>query len=80
MEPGLVKLKDFWLENMMVRCSGDQVEVWLGDRQRLFTRTIRRLLGQAMCGMGDLVGVVEGRLLRNIKTKVVGSFLPRHLH
>ena len=48
-DPGLVKLKEIWLEIKMVRCSGDPMAVLLGGQQRLSTRTIRRLPGRAMC-------------------------------
>ena len=53
---------------------------FVGNQQSLFTRTIRRLLGRVVCGMGDLVGVMDGRLLGDIDTKVAGLFLPRRLH
>ena len=53
--------------------------VLLGSQQRLSTRTTRRLLGQVMCELGDLVGLVDGRLLSYTKTKVAGLFLPERL-
>ena len=80
MYPGLVILKEFWLENMMVRCSGDQMDFWLGGQQKDVPRSIRRVRGQVMCGLGVLVGLVDRRLLRGVETKVAGSFLPRRPH
>ena len=73
-DPGLAKLKVIWSEIKMVRCSGDPMAVFLGGQQRLSTRTIRRLLGQMMCELGDLVGLADGRSLSNAETKVAGSF------
>ena len=34
MEPGWVIWKDFWSEIVMARCSGDQVEFWLGSQKK----------------------------------------------
>ena len=80
MDPSMVILKKFWLENMMVRCSGDQMDFWLGGQQKDVPRSIRRVRGQVMCGLGVFVGLVDGRLLRDVETKVAGSFLPRRQH
>ena len=68
MEPGSVKLKGNWSEIKIVRCSGNPMEVLLGGQQRLSTRTIRWLPGRVMCELGDLVGLVDGRLLSYSET------------
>ena len=60
----------------MVRCLGDSMEVFLGGQQMLSTRTIRRLAGQVIYELGDLVGLSDGRLLGYAKIKVTSSFLP----
>ena len=80
MDPGSVKLKELWSEIKMVRCSGNLMEVLLGDHQRLSTQTIRRLPGPVMCELGDLVGLADRRSLSYAKTKVAGSFRPRRSH
>ena len=51
-----------------------------GGQQKDISRSTRRVWGQVMCGLGGLVGLVDGRLLRGVVTKVVGSFLPRRPH
>ena len=79
-DPGSVKLKEIWFGIMMVRCSGNQMEVWLDGQQRILTRAIRQLQGRVMCELGDLVSLTDGRLLSYAETKVAGSFLPRCLH
>ena len=50
MDPGLVILKEFWLENVMVRCSGDQLDFWLGCQKRYISKSIRQVRGHMMCG------------------------------
>ena len=75
-----MKLKDFWLENMMVRCLRDNMDFGLGGQRKDVSRSIRQVRGQVMCGLGVFVGLVDSRLLIDVKTKVAGSFLPRRLH
>ena len=50
MDPGLVILKEFLLENVMVRCLGDQMNFWLGGKQKYVSWSISRVLGWVMCG------------------------------
>ena len=69
--------KEFWLENVMVRCSGDHMEFWLGIQQNDVAWSTRRVRGQVMCGSGVLVGLVDSRVLKGVETKVVGSCAPR---
>ena len=69
-----MKLKEILLGIMVVRCSGDLMEVSLGGQQRISTRTIRRIPGRLMCELGDLVGLTDDRSLSYAKTKVAGSF------
>ena len=80
MDPGLVICKGFWLENLMVRCLGDQMYFWLGGQKKDVARSTRQVRGQLMCWLGVLVGLVDSRVLRGVKTKVVGSCTPRRLH
>ena len=72
MDPVLVVLKEFWLETVMVRCSGDRMDFWLGGQQKDVSRSIRQVWGRVMCGLGVLVGLMDGRLLRDVETKVSG--------
>ena len=76
MDPCWVIWKNFWLENLMVRCSGDQTEFWLGGQKKDAARSTRRVWGQVMCELDVLVGLVDGRVLRGVETKVVGSCAP----
>ena len=46
MDPGLVILKEF---SVMVRCSCDQMDFWLGSRKRYVSQSIRRVWVQVMC-------------------------------
>ena len=50
--PGWVVWKDFWLETVMVRRSGDQMEFLLGGQKKDAARSTRRFWGQGMCGLG----------------------------
>ena len=75
--PGLVITNEFWLETLMVRCSGNQMDFWLCGQQKNVSWFIRRVQGKVMCGLVVLVGLVDVRLLRGVKTKVAGNFLPR---
>ena len=68
------------MENMMVRCSDNQMDFWLGHQKKDVSGSTRRVWGQVMCGWGVLVGLVDGRLVIGVKTKVAGSFLLRRLH
>ena len=77
MDPGLAVLKDFWLETVVVRCSCDHMDFWLGGQEKDTSRSIRQVRGRVMCGLGVLVALVDGRLLRGVKTKVAGACLPR---
>ena len=52
MDPGWVIWEEFWLETVMVRCPGDQVEFLLGGQQKGVTRSTRQVRGQGMCGLG----------------------------
>ena len=67
---------EFWLKTVMVRCSDDQMDFWLGCQQKYVFWSTRCVWGQVMCGLGVLVGLVEGRLSRGVETKVVGSYIP----
>ena len=80
MDPSLVKLKEILLVIMVVRCSGDLMEVSLGVQQRISTRTIRRIPGRLMCELGDLVGLTDGILLGYATIEVAVSFSPRCSH
>ena len=80
MDPDLVILNEFWLENMMVRCFRDNMDFGLGGQRKDVSRSIRQVRGQVMCGLGVFVGLVDSRLLIDVKTKVAGSFLPRRQH
>ena len=71
---------EFWLKTVMVRCSDDQMDFWLGCQQKYVFWSTRCVWGQVMCGLGVLVGLVNGRFLRDVKTKVAGSFLSRRPH
>ena len=64
----------------MVRCSDIQMEFLLVGQQKDVSRSIRRVRDQVMCGLVGLVGLVEGRLLRGVKTKVIDSLLPIRPH
>ena len=76
MDPGWVIWNEFWLETVMVRCSDNQIEFWLGSQIKDVSRYTRQVRGRVMCGLGVFVGFVGGRLLRGVKTKVVGSCVP----
>ena len=77
MNPGLVILKEFCLETVMMRCLDDRMDFWLGGQQKDASRSIRRVRGRLMCGLGVLVGLVDDRMLRGAKIKVARTFLPR---
>ena len=80
MSLGLVILKEFGLETAMVRWSGNKMDFWLGVQHKDVSLSTRRVQSRVMCGLGVLVGLVVGRLLRGVKTNVAGSFLPRRLY
>ena len=80
MDPGLVIWNEFWSETMMVRCSASHMKFLFGHQQKDVYRSMRRVRGWVIRGLGVLVGLMDGRLLRGVKTKYVGSFLPRHPH
>ena len=73
-------LKKFGLETVIVRCLGDQLDFWLGSQQKNVSWSIIRVWGQVMCGLGVLVGLMDERFLRDVKTNVAGRFLPRRPH
>ena len=77
MDPDLVILNEFWLENIMVRCFRDNMDFGLGGQRKDVSRSIRQVQGRVMRGLGVLVGLVDGRLLRGVENKVAGSFLLR---
>ena len=52
MGPGWVILKEFWLETVMVRCLGEQMEFWLGGQKKDVAWSTRWVRGQGMCGLG----------------------------
>ena len=68
------------MEAVMVSCTGDQMDFWLGGQGKDVSRSIRQVRGQVVCRLGVLVGLVGVRLLRDVKTKVDGSFLPKRRH
>ena len=80
MDPVLVILKEFWLEIVILRCSGNHMDFWLGGQKKDVSRSIRQVQGQVMCGLGVLVGLLDGRLLRGAETEVAHSFLPRRTY
>ena len=63
--------KDFWLETVMVRFSGDQMEFWLGGQQKDIAQSTRPVWGGVMCGLGVLMELVDGRVLRSAETSTV---------
>ena len=87
---------NFWLEIangprlgvfevfLVVKCVGGNLRqsdrFLLGGQRKDVSRSIRRVRRRVMCGLGVLVGLVDGRLLRDVETKVAGSFLPRQPH
>ena len=77
MDPGWVIWNEFRLETVMVRCLNDQMEFLLGIQQKDVSWSTRPVQGKLMCGLGVLVGLMDVRLLRGVKTKVAGSFLLR---
>ena len=77
MDPSWVILKDFWSEIVMVRRSGDQMNFWL-DKPGKGCRLVKRTdPGSRNVQIGDLVGLVEARILRDVGTKVAGLCAPR---
>ena len=43
--------KEFWLETVVVRCSGDQLEFCLGGQKKDLGRSTIRVRGQIICGL-----------------------------
>ena len=78
--PRLRDLEGFLVGIIMVRCLGDQIEFWLGSQENDVARSTRQVRGRVMCGLGVLAGLVDDRVLRDVKTKVFGSCAPRNLH
>ena len=56
------------------------MDFWLGGQGKDVSQSIRQVRGQVVCRLGVLVGLVGVRLLRDVKTKVDGSFLPKRRH
>ena len=52
MDPGWMICKEFWLEMVMLRLSGNQMEFWLGGQKNDVARSTRWVWGQGMCGLG----------------------------
>ena len=46
-------LKVLWLEIVMVRRSGDQVEFWLSVQEKDVAWSNEQVQGHGMCGSGD---------------------------
>ena len=80
MDSGWVIWKDFWLEYVMMRCSGDQMKFRLGGQQKDVALSTTQVRGPVMCGLGVLVGLVYVRVLRGVGTNGVGSCERRHLY
>ena len=80
MVPGWVFWDNFWWETMMAGCSGDQMYFLLGVQQKDVAWSTKQVHGLVMCELGVLVGLVDDRLLRGVKTKVVGSCALRYPH
>ena len=50
--PGWENHKDFWLESMKVRRSGERVEMWSGGPKEDVTRSNGQIWGWRMYGLG----------------------------
>ena len=56
------------------------MDFWLGGQQKDVSPSTKQVRDQVMCGLGVLVGLVDYRLLRGVKTKVVVSCVQRRPH
>ena len=52
---------------------GAQMEFWFGGQEKDVAQSTRQVQSWVMCWLGVLVGLVDGRMLRGLETKVVGS-------
>ena len=53
---------------------GDQMDFWLGIQKKYVSWSTIWVRGRVMCGLGVLVGLVVGRLLRGAKPRLLASF------
>ena len=72
MDPIWAIWKYFWLEIVIVSHLGDQVEFWSEIRKRISLGQTDRYGVGNVC-IGDLLGLVDCRMLRYVKTKVFSS-------
>ena len=57
MDPGLVILKNFWLETVMAGCSVYPMDFWLSAQRKDVSQAIRRVWGRVICGLGVFGGL-----------------------
>ena len=46
--------KEFWLEAVMVKCSGNEMEFGFGVKKKDAAQSTRHVRGQGVCGLGVL--------------------------